>query len=212
MKCLIVSGGTPPAKNELKRSCETADITISVDGAADLFYEYDIVPGVLIGDFDTAKPECVKSLEQRGAKVIKLMPEKNVTDTEAAIDYAIDSKADEILLLGAIGTRADHSLSNIMLMIKAYKAGIKCKIKDEYNEMIVSDKDFVFAGKAGQTISILPLTGELCVSATNVKYPLDNLMLRFGSSRGISNIMQKDECELSISGGFALIVKSQDKA
>lgn len=212
MKCLIVTGGTPPKKSIIERYINTAALIIGVDGAADLFFQYDIVPNVLIGDFDTADPVYVNLLKERGAKVISMKPEKNVTDTEAALCYALDKKADDIVILGAVGTRIDHTLSNIMMLIKADKAQAKCRIEDMHNELTVSNKDFILYGNAGQTISILPLTGEICVSATNLKYPLDNLMLKFGSSRGVSNIMQKSKSKISISGGYALIVKSTDNA
>lgn len=212
MKCLIVSGGSPPEKNIIEDYMQAADIVIGVDGAADLFFQYDIVPNVLIGDFDTANPKCVKRLGERGAKIITLKPEKKETDTEAAVEYALGRGADDIVILGATGTRIDHTLSNIMMLIKADKCGARCRIVDKHNELAVSDNQYNLIGNIGQTISILPLTGEICVSAANLKYPLDNLTLKFGSSRGISNVMQKSECRVNISGGYALIVKSTSGA
>ncbi|MDD5018471.1 MAG: thiamine diphosphokinase [Eubacteriales bacterium] len=208
MKYLILSGGSAPGQRLLKSHIRNADIVIGVDGAADVFYKYGIVPHVLIGDFDTADAMCVNHLEENGAKVIRLKQEKNETDTEAAVGYALESGADDIVILGATGRRMDHTLSNIMMLVRADKAGVRCRIIDRYNELMVSDRAFCLAGAIGQTISILPLTGELCVSATNLKYPLDNLELTFGSSRGISNIMLKSESVISITGGYALIVKN----
>ena len=74
--------------------------------------------------------------------------------------------------------------------------------------MFVSDKTFTLSGRIGQVISILPLTGEVCVNAQGLKYPLQNLVLKWGSSRGISNVMQSSSASISISGGYALIVKN----
>ncbi|MGI5850100.1 MAG: thiamine diphosphokinase [Christensenellales bacterium] len=208
MNCLILSGGTKPEQQILIDYVEWADMVIGVDGAADVFYQYGIVPGILIGDFDTADIKCVKSLEKRGSKVVRLCIEKDETDTESAVDYALSGGADDMVILGAIGSRIDHTISNIWMMVRADMAGVKCRIIDNNNELMVSNKDICLNGNAGQTISILPLTGEVCVSATNLKYPLNNLVLGWGSSRGISNVMLESEAKICISGGYALIVKT----
>jgi thiamine pyrophosphokinase len=208
MKCLILSGGTPPGICLLNTHLKTAGLFIGVDGAADLLCRYDIVPDVLIGDFDTADAASVSALGQRGAKVTRLESEKNDTDTEAAVEYALKAGADDIVILGALGGRVDHMMSNIMMLVRAEMSGVACRIIDEQCEMFVSNKSFMLSGHCGQVISILPLTGEVCVNAHGLKYPLDDLVLRWGSSRGISNVMQGIAASISITGGYALIVKN----
>lgn len=211
MKCLILTGGNPPEQQCLKEHMKNADVIIGADGAADVFCKYGLVPDVLIGDFDTAKAMNVQYLEDHGAKVIRLQQEKDETDTEAAVGYALDMGSEDIVILGATGSRIDHTFSNIMMLVRADKAGVNCRIIDMINELIVSNKDCRLVGSVGQTISILPLTDEVRVSATNLKYPLNNLTLEFGSSRGVSNVMLKTEADIYITGGYALIVKTTDK-
>ena len=208
MKCVILSGGTPPGPEFLKCHIKTAGLFIGVDGAADFLVQIGITPDVLIGDFDTADPKSVTALERHGVKILRLEPEKNETDTEAAIEYAANAGADDIVILGALGGRVDHTLSNIMMLVRADRKGAACRITDEQCEMFVSDKTFILSGRPGQVISILPLTGEVCVNAQGLKYPLQNLVLNWGSSRGISNVMQKGAASISIAGGYALIVKN----
>ena len=212
MRCLILSGGKAPEKQIIQTHADKADMTIGVDGAADLFYRYHIVPDVLIGDFDTADAACVTALAQSGAKVLRLPCAKNETDTEAAVNYALKAGVDEIFILGALGSRMDHTLSNILMLVRADKAGVQCRIIDEHNELMVSDRDFCLVGTAGQTVSILPLTGEVCITTTDLKYPLDGLVLPFDSSRGISNEMLKDTANIKITGGYALIIKTDADA
>jgi thiamine pyrophosphokinase len=130
-----------------------------------------------------------------------------MTDTEAAIDYALDAGADDITILGALGTRVDHTLSNINMLLRAYGRGADCRILDEFNELTVATGEHELHGCPGQTISILPLTGDLTVTASGLEYPLEQLTLPFGSSRGVSNHIQGTSAHLSISGGIALIVK-----
>lgn len=212
MKYLILSGGTPPSKSELMPYITEADMVIGVDGAADVLCQYDIVPNVLIGDFDTANVQSVEELKEQGAKVVRLSPRKNETDTEAAVNYAISHNASKITIFGALGSRVDHSLSNIMMLVRAHTAGVPARIIDEYNELQVENQHLILQGTPGQTVSILPLTGNLHVSATNLVYPLNELELNFGSSRGVSNVMADSVATINIKGGYALIIKTTDEA
>jgi len=206
MKCLIVTGGEPPGIELLDRLAEGADLLIGVDGAAGLLRKRGLVPGILIGDFDTAEPETVLEMERRGAKIIRLKAEKNETDTEAALSAALRAGADDITVTGALGGRIDHALSNIMMLVKAESAGARCRLIDEAAEIFVSNGEVVFCGEPGRTVSILPLTGEVTVCSSGLKYPLDSLKLKWGSSRGISNVMTGGEASLRISGGYALVI------
>ncbi len=212
MKCLIVSGGTPPAKSDLLKYMKDAALIIAADGAADVFIRCDVLPHVIIGDMDSAKPHSIAYLSEQGAKTIHLQVAKNETDTQAALDYALWAGADDIVLLGATGTRIDHTLANISMLLRAAQAGVKCRIIDRYNEIQAATMDFDIHGRKGQTISILPLTSDICVSATNLVYPLNELTLCRDASRGISNIIQKSPARIRISGGWALIVKIRRKA
>ena len=54
--------------------------------------------------------------------------------------------------------------------------------------------------KRNETISDTPWTDGL-------EYPLNDETLYFGSSRGISNIMLADKCNITIKSGMALVIK-----
>ncbi len=198
-----------PGTNFAEKYISEAGLVIGVDGAACFLYKHNIVPDVLIGDFDTADPDCVAKLEKSGAKVIRLQPEKNESDTEAAVDRAISSGAKSITILGALGGRIDHAMSNIMMLVRAHLKGAQCRIVGSSCELYVSDNEFTLFGSPGQTVSILPLTGEITVNASGLKYPLFDLLLKWGSSRGLSNVMTEDRAHISISGGYALIIKTK---
>lgn len=207
MKWLVVTGGQTPDETLLIDEVQLAQHIIAADGAAELLIREGITPSVLIGDFDTASPESVATLAERGATIVRLQIHKNMTDTEAAVDYALDAGADDITILGALGSRVDHTFSNIGMLLRAYQRGVPCRIVDETNELTVATGEYVLRGHPGQTVSILPLTGGLTVTASGLEYPLEQLSLPFGSSRGISNRLTGSDARLSISGGIALIVK-----
>ena len=212
MKWLIVTGGAAPERALLQQRVQLASRIIAVDGAADLLALGGITPHVLIGDFDTASQTSIDALTDRGAQLVRLPVHKNMTDTEAAMDYALDSGAQDITMLGALGTRADHTLSNIGMLLRAYRRGTACRILDETNELEAAAGEYKLTGFPGQTISILPLTGDLIVTSSGLEYPLEALELPFGSSRGVSNLMKSNSAHLSICGGIALIVRIHKNA
>jgi thiamine pyrophosphokinase len=85
-------------------------------------------------------------------------------------------------------------------------AGIKCRIIDDNCELSVCRNKAYLGGHEGQTVSILPLTGEITVNSTGLMYPLDDLKLKWGCSRGVSNIILSADAEITVSGGYALII------
>ncbi len=212
MKCLIVTAGAQPEKELLFEHLRDAGFTVCVDGAADTLVKYSAVPDVLVGDFDSADSDSVSQLEAAGARLVRLPVHKNETDTEAAVNLALESGADDIVILGALGLRLDHALGNLAMLIKAERAGAHCRIIDEVHELTAARDEYELNGIPGQTVSILPIAGDITVTATNLMYPLENLLLRSDAARGISNIFLKSPARLTINGGWALIVKISEKA
>ena len=106
---------------------------------------------------------------------IKYKKEKDFTDTEIAFNLAVEKGAKEIVLLGGTGTRYDHSLSNLGLMLKALKMSIILKIIDDNNIIFLTDKSMILKGNKGDTISFHAYCE--CVKNLNIcgsKYDLIN--------------------------------------
>ena len=61
--------------------------------------------------------------------------DKNYTDTELALRRAMEWAPESILLLGATGTRLDHTLANIHLLRLASEAGSDTAIEDADNRI-----------------------------------------------------------------------------
>ena len=212
MKCLIVTAGEQPEYELLAAYTKDADLVICADGAADTLMAHSIIPDVLIGDFDSADSASIAFMEASGAALMRLEVDKNETDTEAAVALALESGAEEIVVLGALGRRLDHALGNLGMLLKADRAQVPCRIIDALHEITAAHGDFELHGNPGQTVSILPLGGDIIVTATNLKYPLEKLLLRCDASRGISNILLDSPAALHIEGGTALIIKISGNA
>ncbi len=156
---------------------------------------------LVVGDFDSLKKA------PQGENTLALQVEKNFTDGEVAIEKAKEFGATSVSIYGALGGRIDHVLGNISLLKKALDLGLKATIKGDDEDLFIIRKNGSFTANIGQTISIIPF-GESCefLSVNGLYYPLKNLTLTNGDTRGISNVASQNVIEYSIKNGQALVV------
>ena len=82
--------------------------------------------------------------EKKEIKVIRLRPEKDDSDTQSAMNYAIRNGAKRIIILGATGNRVDHLMANFGLLVLAKNQGVEVILADQYNYMkLVSDGEII---------------------------------------------------------------------
>ncbi len=207
MKCLIITAGAQPGAELIAAHRQDADLIIGVDGAAGTLVKHALWPHVLVGDFDSARRADLEKIQAAGAKLVRLSPMKTETDTEVAVNLALESGADDIVILGALGLRLDHALGNLAMLIKAHRRGARCRIIDELHEITAAHGEYELHGRVGQTVSLLPMAGDATVTAAGLVYPLDGLVLRSDAARGISNIIAEIPVRLFVSGGYVLVIK-----
>ncbi|OPJ56915.1 thiamine diphosphokinase [Alkalithermobacter paradoxus] len=211
MKVAIVVNGEINDLNFYKRELKKYDYIICADGASNSIYKMDIIPNIIIGDLDSIDEIVKRYYLEEKVNFEKFPSKKDKTDTEIAIDYAVSIGATKIHLLGALGKRVDHTLGNINYLYYLINRGIDCKIVDESSEIYIANKEKTIYGKKGDTVSIIPLIGDVKgVTLSGLEYPLHNFDLEFGTSRGISNVMIEDECKIEITSGYLLIIKSKN--
>ena len=215
MKTLIVTGGNIEKEFLLKTIKESEfETIIAVDNGLKILSEIKVNPQHIVGDFDTVKREILeKYKENTSIKIHKFNPIKDNTDTDIAIRLAVELKSDEIIILGAIGTRIDHLLGNIHVLKYALDSNIKCKIIDENNEIQLIDKTTILKKKdmTKKYISLIPLTEKVeNINLKGFKYELKNGTLTIGSSLGISNEISKEEAIIEFDNGILIMINSKD--
>ena len=94
------------------------DIWVGVDHGVLVLLEHDIMPNLALGDFDSVTSEELKMIQEKLPEVSLFPAEKDETDLELAIDWAIRQKPSNIYIFGATGGRMDHFLANIQLLQK----------------------------------------------------------------------------------------------
>lgn len=161
-------------------------------------------------------------------------PEKDYTDTDIALKLAIDyceraaeaaqepgdkqyscqqGMDSEIWILGATGTRLDHVLANISMLLLPFKRGIRAWIVDAHNRIcLVSGKRVIEKSKSfGKYLSLIPLTPEISgVTLTGVKYPLRDHTVLLGESLCVSNEITQEQAVIEVKEGIAVVLETRD--
>ncbi len=197
---IVAAGNTEGIKLNL-----SYDLIIAADGGYDNAVALGLNPGLFIGDMDSAKGN-VSEIE-----AIKLPVEKDFTDTEAAIEKAIELGFRHIDIIGAIGTRFDHSMANACLLKKYTENDGKIRILDSNNEIFAVKGKCVINGRKGETLSLLPLDTKISgLTLKGVYYPLENADIGIGTTLTVSNVITADEAEISVREGIVLAIIARD--
>jgi thiamine pyrophosphokinase len=211
MKVVIISGGKPPSQKLLNEELKASDMVIAADSGADCLYDYKINPDILVGDFDSINKRVFTNYVDSKNKIEKYPVEKDSTDTQLAINKAIDSGASEIILLGCTGNRIDHLLGNIGMLQHCLDKGVKAQIIDENNIIFLIDHTIKLKGNQGDIFSIQSYGRSVeNVSITGSKYKLKNYTLNVGDPLTISNEFKEEEVTISFDKGLILVLLSKD--
>ena len=224
-KILIVTGGAlKPAFALSLLEREKPDTVVAVDGALAFFDEVEEKTGKkiridhLVGDFDTISPEILEKYSSDSQIVIhRYIPEKDNTDTDIAVDLALDlsGKAPaQILIIGALGGRVDHMLANLQMLEVISACGKEGLILDEQNRirLITGSATLRRDEQYGRYISLVPVSKNLKgLSLRGVKYPLEGKDIVRGRSLLISNEITEDEAEINLAEGLAYLIESRDR-
>jgi len=148
-------------------------------------------------------------LEVTGTKFISFPRAKDETDLELALTYAVGLGVDQVLVLGAIGSRWDMSLANVLLLALAELSNLRVSLVDGPHEILLirPGERLELHGQTGDTVSLIPVSGETRgINTQGLEYPLSNGTLRFGSTRGISNVLLDEVASISLEEGVLLCV------
>ncbi|MBR1757139.1 MAG: thiamine diphosphokinase [Lachnospiraceae bacterium] len=216
-RILIVSGGEVSEDVLLKMLAERFDKIIAADRGLEALLRQKISPDELIGDFDSLDDRLfekyIQNKSDKDTSLTKLNPIKDATDTEVALDHALSYKPDEIVILGATGSRIDHVLGNISLLARAKEAGVSAMLVDAHNRIrLISGRTVVKKEEQyGKYLSLIPYMGEAKgVTLRGVFYPLTDAVLSSGNTLGISNEITEDTAIIEIKEGQAILIESFD--
>ncbi len=203
-RAVLVCNGSLDTK-WLYSSIRRGDFVIAVDGGANKLMRTSFTPQVIIGDMDSITKAASRKF--RGSEFIRFPREKDLVDLELALNYCIQKKFGEILILGALGNRADMALTNVFLLSQI-PAGIKARVMHENQEIFLAEKSQRLEGVPGELVSFFPIGGDVHgLTLEGFKYTLNNYDLRFGIGIGLSNEFKSKKARISFKDGLLLCVR-----
>lgn len=197
--CYIVGAGDCDSLPITKKD---GDIIIAADGGVKHLERFGLVPDIIIGDFDSLGkvPE--------GDNVIRLKPEKDVTDMHAAVDEGIAAGFTEFEIFGATGGRLDHTLANVQLAASLAEKGLRHRIHGSGCCVVaLNNSDIAFDADMSGYISVFAHS-DVCTGVTieGLKYELRDACLSNTFSLGVSNEFIGAESRISVENGILVIV------
>lgn len=181
---------------------------IGVERGIELIAKNNLPIALGIGDFDTIDYQSVlKYLKPN--QIVRLNPHKDMSDTEAAVDYMQKLGFDEMIILCSLKGRYDHSHA-LLLLTKKFP---KCRIylEDDNNFItyyskgshLIQKQDYRYVGFFG-----FP---EAVISIDNSLYKAKKLKLDFTETKAISNELLDRIAEIEIHKGGVLVVQSKER-
>ena len=192
-KALIITGGYI---NHEKINIERSDfsLVIAADSGYSAAKKLNITPDIVLGDFDSLNENLPS-----WAEIIKVPAEKDDTDTMLACNTAIEHGADELLILGGTGGRADHFLANVFFLESLCDNGIKAVLTDGENTVRIIKDETLNVKNSNGYFSIFALD-ECTVSLEGCKYPLFNCKLSRTNPFAVSNEVTNDFAVITVRG------------
>jgi thiamine pyrophosphokinase len=209
-RAIVFSGGR--LSEEDLQQIQPDDFIIGADKGALFLIEHGITPHVSVGDFDSVTLEQKEQVEAASKRMLSCDPVlKDLTDTELALEIAMDEQAEHVLMLGVTGTRMDHTLANVQILVRAMQHHISCAIMDAHNYIVLTGSTLEIEPMDYTYTSLLPLTAEVTgIHLDGFMYPLHNATLKMGQSRGVSNQLTATKGTISIESGLLLVIQSKD--
>ena len=205
-KVLIAGSGRENSNDFYLKISRDFDFIIGVDRGAEVLLDAGVKPDIAIGDFDSVTD--LSYIEGSGIRILKFPVEKDKSDTELAIEFALGKGFDVFVMTSMLGRRTDHLLFNISLLVNLYRKGKDCTIIEEHEEIrLLESERKTFHVRSGDIVSLFPIDKIIYgVSTEGLKYELQGKNLVSSSTLSLSNVALKNDVSISVKKGIVLVL------
>lgn len=197
--CYVVGAGDC---NSLPINKADGDMIIAADGGLRHLERFGLAADIIIGDFDSSDkvPE--------GKNVIRLKPEKDVTDMYAAVEQGIAAGFRDFEIYGATGGRLDHTVANVQLAAYLAQKGYSHRIFGNGFGIVALNNSEIFFDSSMQGYISVFSHSDVCTGVTieNLKYELHGASLTNSFSLGVSNEFIGKESRISVENGTLIVI------
>ncbi len=206
-RALIFVNGLLPNPDAARALLRPDDFLIAADGGTRHALALGLTPHVVIGDLDSLPEGERQRLERAGARLIRHPADKDETDLELALAYALQEGFRTIRIIAALGGRLDQTLANLALLTDPALAGVDVRLDDGVEEAFFVRDQATVRGRAGEVVSLLPWGAPAeGVVTEGLRWALHGEALIPHKSRGVSNEMLGAEAAIRLRAGLLLCV------
>lgn len=180
--------------------------------AADSGYHTAIALGewidLLLGDFDS-----IGSIPRDGDYEIQQVPaEKDYTDTQLAVEIALERGAEEIVIVGGLSGRLDHTLSALAILEELHARGVYGTVTDGQSRARYMKSTSTLIARSGYKYLSLIAADEVVkgVDIEGCKYLLKRATLRRSHQFAVSNEITGNVAFIAVKKGGVYIIESRD--
>jgi len=195
----------------LHKLVQNSDHIVVTDGALDRATKCGIEVNTLIGDLDSLVDST--RLEERfpSMEILRYPEEKDWTDLELAINWALEQSPKLITIFGASGGRIDHTMANLALLENGLHSGVPIELISRNESVHLLQGSLILEdAELGDRVSLLPISLFCTVSTQGLKYALASEKLFRGQGRGISNIVVSIPASVSVESGVLAVVHATE--
>jgi thiamine pyrophosphokinase len=213
-KILIITGGC--VDDAFLSDClrqEQYSMIIAADSGLAAADRLNIELDYIVGDFDSVSETVLQKYRKLSTPIKTFPKEKDKTDTQIAIELALMNHAVHLDIIGATGSRLDHVLANIHLLLLPMQLKVRASLIDGNNRIYLKQESFTLKKQEqfGDYVSLLPFTEKVRgLTLRGFKYPLNQIVLTSGNSLGISNEIVEEEASVEFTEGILLVIESRD--
>ena len=209
-RAVIFANGSLPDLERLRAWLRPEDTLIAADGGLRHVSALGLIPHLVIGDLDSADPIEMAVAEVAGCRVSRFPAEKDETDLELAINYALAEKFPVVRIAAALGGRLDQTLGNLMLLARPDLRGLDVRLDDGCEEAWLPEGEAEILGRPGEIVSLIPLGLPVeGVETSGLRYPLQAETLYPEHTRGISNEMLENRARVQFRTGRLILIHTR---
>lgn len=208
MRAFIYTGGKIYPEN-ITEHPKADDVTI----AADVGYKNALLLGdtaqILVGDFDSLDDDGISE----NVKKIQVPAQKDFSDTQLAVDTALKMGINDIVIIGGLSGRLDHTLANLSIIKELTLQNVFAIITDGKNRVRYVRSTSTLIPRSGYRYLSLIADGEKIkgVDIEGCKYPLKNATItEHDQSLTISNEIVGNCALISVKRGGVYVIESAD--
>jgi thiamine pyrophosphokinase len=183
------------------------DLLIAADSGFDNAKALGERPSILVGDLDSIKDKKIPD----GVEIYQVPVEKDLTDTQLAVELALSKGARDIVIIGGLSGRLDHTLSNLGVLEHLADLGCHGVIADGFNRVRFLRNGSTLIPRGAYTyLSLLAADKTVKgVEIDGVKYPLKNAKLTRAHQFAVSNELTGNCAFIAVKKGSIYIIESK---